>query len=177
MAIENIYKLVHFLLNLSVFFKTWEMKVFILNLLVLSIYVLTADAGGGDPCGRFIPRLLQIMQNYDNNSTKLKEQGLSDLESAFRSKTFTIDEQREKISSIILEVKEKFDILEDGAYVSLGSLINRNPKVIARKMIQSSSVTEFPFLCVMDDADSISLNANLANKAVHDFGNKLLSEL
>jgi hypothetical protein len=144
---------------------------------IVLLFVKFVASGGDNPCGQFLTRTLEIIKEFNQKSQDLREKSFVNLEVVFKSKTMTVQEQQDNIAKIILDAKENFDILEDQAYLNLGILINKNPKVIARKLLQASEVTEFPFTCIMDDADSISFTANIANKAVADFGNKLLSEL
>lgn len=151
------------------------MKVISAILLILSVeYSVT---GGGKFCGQYTSSILSIVKNFDSAAKMQKENSFLEIEKAFNNKTIPLEERGIKIYEISDQSKQNFDKLETKAYEDLGKLIGRDPNIIARKLLHASDVSEFPFVCVMEEADYISLQTNIISKSVTTYANKCISEL
>lgn len=151
------------------------MKVVLVVFVIFSIkYVVS---GGGNPCGQFTSSSLSIVNKFDIASKSQKENSFSQIEKLFNNRTMPIEQRGMKIYAVSDESKQTLDHLESKAYVDLGKLIDRDPNVIARKLLTHFNVTDFPFVCVMDEADHISLQTNLISRSIKEYANKCISEL
>lgn len=145
---------------------------------VFLIFLIKVVASGGDSsCGKFKPSILAIVQKFDDASKLLKETSFTLLQNTFNNKTLPIEQKAYRIDELSTQSKQNFDTIENVAYNQLGQLIEKDPKVIARKLLHAFDVTEPPFVCVMKDADYISLTSNTMQRSVTDYANKIIAEL
>lgn len=146
------------------------------SIVLLSSIKLVASGGGGF-CSQYTSSILSIHQGFDIASKLLKENSFAMLEKVFHNNTTPVEVKQQKITAILVQAKPIFDNLESEAYRDLGHLIGKDPQIIATKLFHAFDVTDFPFVCVMKDANYISVNSNTIQKSVTDYANKIFAEL
>lgn len=149
--------------------------------IIIAIFVICfvefAAAGGDDLCGKFTVSALKIHQQFEIAAKILRENSFLLVEKVFNNNTMTVEQKQTRITTLLEQSKTIFDNLEEDAYKDLGVLIGKDPGIIAKKMLHSVEITEFPFICVMKDADYISITSNTIQRSVADYANKISAEL
>jgi hypothetical protein len=143
----------------------------------LLLIIQTVKSGGDNLCGNFTSSVISLQQEFDIASKLLQENSFAMLGTIFDNVSLTKKEKQDKITTFMDQSKQVFQNLEDEVYKKLGTLIGKDPDIIARKLLHAFDVTEFPFVCVMKDADYISFRSNIIAKSVNDYANKIYAEL
>lgn len=130
-----------------------------------------------DPCDQFKLQIATIQRDFKKSLVTEKEKFVTKLEKIFFDESTTDQEKQTLIDSVLSESKESFETLKDKTFEKIGELIDANPKVIALKLLHAYNIVKFPYICVLEDAESITASEKISDKYVFDYGNKLLAEL
>ena len=130
-----------------------------------------------DPCDQFKLQLSTIQSGFQKTLVADKERFVSELEKIFFDESTTDQEKQTQIDSVLSQSKESFETLKNKTFEKIGELIDADPKVIAMKLLHAYNIVKFPYICVLEDADSITASEKISDKYVFDYGNKLLAEL